>query len=365
MNNDQYQAYYSTTPPPPPEKPKKRRKKRLGLFFLLVLVVFGAIGAYIGYKIWGPNTGNMPNGQYLYIPTGASYQYVLDELEQGEYVYDIQSFDLLAHEANYPDLVKSGRYKIPHGMSNYDLIRLLRSGQQEPVKLVLNKLRTKQDLIKAITSTLEPDSAQIAGLLNSSSYLQKHGVDTNSVMAIIIPDTYEFYWNTSADGVLSRLASYYDKFWNDERKQKAFSKHLTPVQVMILASIVEEETNKNDEKPNVASVYLNRLRYHMKLQADPTVKFAMQDFGLKRILNIHLETDSRYNTYMYEGLPPGPIATPSKSSILAVLNAPETDYIYFCAKEDLSGYHNFASNYTQHMKNARAYQRALNERGIR
>ncbi len=343
----------------------KPKKKSSGTWMLLTFLLLLGAGGFVAYKIWGPNTGAMSHGNYLYIPTNASYDYVLQALEQGEYVHDVASFDILAQRAKYNNMVKPGRYNIPNGISNYDLIRLLRSGKQEPINVVINKLRTKQDFIKIISGNLEADSSSIAKLLNDNSFLQKYGADTNSALAIVIPDTYEFYWNTTAEKAYDRLASYYDKYWTEERKQKAFSKELTPMEVMILASIVEEETNKNDEKPQVASVYLNRLKYNMKLQADPTVKFALNDFAIKRILNIHLEQESPYNTYMYAGLPPGPIATPSKASINAVLNAPDTKYLYFCAKEDFSGYHNFAKSLTEHLKNARKYQKALNENGIK
>jgi len=332
---------------------------------LLSLLLIAGAGSFVYYKIFGPNTGDMHKGEYLYIPTGASYLLVFDELINGGYIEDPASFDILAKRANYPNNIKAGKYKVPKGISNYDLIRKLRSGKQEPVKLVINKFRTKDDFVQFVAAQLEPDSAALAEMLNDNELLKTYGFDTSTAMAAIIPDTYEFYWNTGAEKLYSRLASYYNRYWTEERKQKAYAKSLTPLQVMVLASIVEEETNKADERPTVASVYMNRLKLGMKLQADPTVKYAVNDFTLRRILNVHLEYDSPYNTYMYAGLPPGPITTPSKSSIDAVLNAKETDYIYFCAKEDFSGYHNFASNYKDHMKNARAYQKALNEEGIK
>lgn len=335
------------------------------MWLSLSLLLLALAGSFVAYKVLGPNTGDMNKGEYLYVPTGASYMLVLDELVEGGYIDDAASFDIIAKRANYPDMIKAGKFKITRGMSNYNMIRKLRSGQQEPVKLVINKLRTKADFIQFVTERLEPDSTEMAAVLYDNSLLAKYGFDTSTAMAAVIPDTYEFYWNTSAEKVYAKLAEYYNRFWNEERKQKALSKGLTPQQVITLASILEEETNKEDEKPTIASVYLNRMKINMKLQADPTVKFAMNDFALKRILSIHTEYDSPYNTYMYAGLPPGPIATPSKKSIDAVLNAKETDYLYFCAKEDFSGYHSFASNYKEHMKNANAYQKALNEEGIK
>ncbi|MCB9045881.1 MAG: endolytic transglycosylase MltG [Chitinophagales bacterium] len=344
---------------------KTKKKRYTGLWLLLSLLLIAGAGGFVYYKVFGPNTGDLHQGEYLYIPTGASYLLVYDELINGGYIDDPASFDILAHRANYPASIKPGKYKVPKGISNYELIRKLRSGKQEPVKLVINKLRTKADFIQFVSARLEPDSAAIAAILSDNELLKTYGFDTTTALAAIIPDTYEFYWNTGAEKVYARLVDYYNRFWTEDRKQQAFARSLTPLQVMVLASIVEEETNRADERATVASVYLNRLKFGMKLQADPTVKFAVNDFALKRILNIHLEFDSPYNTYLYAGLPPGPITTPSKSSIEAVLNAKETDYIYFCAKEDFSGYHNFASNYKEHMKNAREYQKALNENGIK
>jgi len=346
---------------------QKGKKKNSGtaMWLLLSLLLLIVAGSAVAYKVFGPNTGDMRKGEYLYIPTGASYMLVLDELVNGGYIDDAASFDILAKRANYPDMVKAGKFKIKKGTSNYELIRKLRSGRQEPVKLVINKLRTKKDFIEMISAQLEPDTAEIADMLNDNSFLAMHGFDTNTAMAAIVPDTYEFYWNTNAEKVYARLAEYYKKYWTAERVALADSLGLTPKEVIILASIVEEETNKNDEKSNVASVYLNRIKKNMPLQADPTVKFAVGDFAIKRVLKVHTEFDSPYNTYMYAGLPPGPINTPSKATINAVLHTEPTDYLYFCAKEDFSGYHNFASNYNEHMKNARAYQKALNEAGIK
>lgn len=346
---------------------KQGRKKKggTGIWVLLSILLIVIAGSAVAYKIFGPNTGDMHKGEYLYIPTGASYMLVLDELVEGGYIDDAASFDILAKRAGYPGKVKAGKYKIKKGTSNYDLIRKLRSGRQEPVKLVINKLRTKQDFIEIISKNLEPDSAEIAEMLADSVFLAELDFDTNTAMAAIIPDTYEFYWNTNARKIYARLAEYYVRFWDDDRKQRAWGKGLKPVQVMTLASIVEEESNKNDERDTIASVYINRLKHNMALQADPTLKFAVNDFTIKRVLDIHKEYESPYNTYLHTGLPPGPIATPSKTTIDAVLDAPETDYLYFCAKEDFSGYHSFASNYAQHMKNARAYQKALDERGIK
>lgn len=342
-----------------------KKNNKTGLWLSLSFLLLAAAGAFVAYKVVGPNTGDMQKGEYLYIPTGATYMLVLKDLVEGGYIDDAASFDIIANRFEYPNKVKAGKYKITPGMSNLDMLRMLRNGKQEPVKLVINKFRTKEDFVKFVDEKMEPDAEEITALLKDTVFLSTYGLDTHTALVPIIPDTYEFYWNTNAEKTYERLAEYSKKFWTEERMALADSQALTPTQVIIIASIVEEETNKADEKPTVASVYINRLKKNMKLQADPTVKFALNDFAIKRVLEGHLAYDSPYNTYMYAGLPPGPINTPSKSSINAVLNAPKTDYLYFCAKEDFSGYHSFATNYTEHMKNARAYQKALNEQGIR
>ncbi len=230
-------------------------------------------------------------------------------------------------------------------------------------RLVINKLRTANDFAKLIGKNFSTDSVHACNYFTSNDSLQQLGVDTNTLMTLVIPDTYIMYWNTSLTNIMKRLQDERDKFWEEKnRLQKADSAGLTPKQVVTIASIVEEETNKNDEKGNVASVYINRYRKGMPLGADPTIKFALKDFGLRRILYGHLMVESPYNTYRNKGLPPGPICTPSEKSIDAVLNAPSTDYLFFVAKSDFSGYHHFSNTYAEHMQYARLYQKALNER---
>lgn len=330
-----------------------------------VLLILAVIVAFTALKIFGPNTDGFREGDFLYIRTGSTYTDVKKTLEEQGFVKDIVSFDFLAHHAKYPSMVKAGKYRITAGMSNYHIIRMLRSGRQEPVKLVINKLRTKQDFISFIGKNLEADSNVLRNMLNDNVFLAQFGLDSNTALCAILPDTYEFWWNTNAEKTYRKFAKYFKAFWTEERTQKARVKDLTPVEVITLASIVEEETNHNAEKPTIASVYLNRLKKGMKLQADPTARFAWGDFTIKRVTAVITSVASPYNTYYTSGLPPGPICTPSKKSIEAVLNAPETDYLYFCAKEDFSGTHRFAATYAEHLRNAGLYQRALNERGIR
>ncbi|HET7119521.1 MAG TPA: endolytic transglycosylase MltG, partial [Hanamia sp.] len=233
------------------------------------------------------------------------------------------------------------------------------SGKQVPVNLVITKLRTKEDLAKKIAEHFEVDSLTVINFLNNSDSLRQFDVDSNTVMTDVIPNTYTYVWNTPVKKIFSKLYEEEQKFWNKERLGKAQKLQLTPKQIYTLASIVEEETNKQDDKGKIASVYINRLRKGMKLAADPTVKFALKDFSLKRIYHKHLETVSPYNTYLNIGLPPGPICTPSIKTIDAVLDSPQTDYLFFVARSDFSGYSNFASTYQEHQINAKAYQQAL------
>lgn len=341
---------------------RQRKKKGRGLrIILIILLVIGAIGAFI---VFGPNTGSLKNGEYIYIRSGSTYNTVMHQLDTGGYIREMIGFKLLAERANYPNKVKAGKYKIASGMSNYSIIRMLRNGSQTPVKLVINKLRTKQDFINFVSSQLEADSNTMKQILSDSALLAGYGLDTNTAMAAIMPDTYEFYWNTGAKKVFIKIAKKYKQFWTEERMKQARAINLSPAGAMTMASIVEEETNKLSDKPLIASVYINRINKGIPLQADPTVKFAIGDFSIRRVTGAHLQYESPYNTYRNNGLPPGPICTPSMSSINAVLNAPATDYIYFCATPALDGSSAFTASYEEHLQNAKAYQQALNQRGI-
>lgn len=337
-------------------------KKLLVSFFLVVLIA----GAYLAYNLYERMyrinvVHNLPTNQaYLEIPTGSTWRDVLEILQDAQLIQNMASFEWVAQRANYIDNIKAGRYRLSNGMNNVELVRLLRSGEQEPVRLVINKFRNKYDLYSAVARKIEADSAAIAKAFEDPVYLDAKGLKWNQSLALIIPNTYEVWWNTSAKGFRDRMLHEFETFWSEERRRKASALSLEPVEVMILASIVEEETNKLDEKGTIARVYLNRMRIGMRLQADPTVKFAIGDFGIKRITFKHLEFDSPYNTYIYAGLPPAPICTPSPQTIDAVLNSIANDYLYFCAKDDFSGYHAFAKSYREHQMNARKYHQALN-----
>lgn len=330
----------------------------------IFLLLLAALGVFAIYRVWGPNTGNLSTGSFFYIHTGASYEEVKKSLAEKGFVSDMFSFDLLARARKLPQHIHPGKYKIESGMSNFNIIRMLRNGSQTPVKLIINKLRTEQDFIHLLDANLEPDSLLLRKLFNDPVFLSDYGLDSNNNMCLVVPDTYEFFWNTSAENTLKTLGKNYKRFWDTSKLQQAKTLGITPAQVIIVASIVDEETNKAEDKPKISSVYLNRLKIGMRLQADPTIKFALGDFSIKRVGGKMLEVNSPYNTYINAGLPPGPICTPSASSVNAVLNTPKTTYLYFCAKEDFSGYSNFASTFEQQIRNARAYQRALNARGI-
>jgi UPF0755 protein len=345
--------------------PQSKKKQSHSSRVIWSIFLIGAvILLYIAFEVFGPNTAAFTQGPYLYIRTGSTYENVKETLQQDGFIRNVRSFDLLAKQLHYPEHVHPGKYKISAGMSNYTIIRLLHSGRQTPVKLVINKIRTEQDFITLLSTNLEADSVVLKQMFHDPVYLSAFGLDTNTVMCAVMPDTYDFFWNTTADKAFKKIEKGYARFWDDAHKEQAKKQGLAPDEAIIVASIVDEESNKNDEKPNIASVYLNRLHKGMKLQADPTVKFAVGDFTIRRITGAHLAFISPYNTYLNKGLPPGPICTPSVSSINAVLNAPQTDYLYFCAKEDFSGYHNFAATYPEQVKNAILYQQALNARGI-
>ncbi len=325
----------------------------------LIVIILILAGAFAAWRLLGSNTNFTENKKNFFIKTGSSFDDVMEGLSTQGILKNPGTFKFVAKQLGYDQKVKAGKYVIEKGESTYTIIKKLRSGRQTPVKLVINKLRTKEDLARKIAASFECDSATFLNLLNDSDSLKKYGLDTNTVMTAIIPNTYNLLWNTSAKGVFKKLYDEQEIFWNVERKEKASGLNLTPAQVYTLASIVEEETNKESDKGKIASVYLNRLETGMRLAADPTVKFAMKDFGLKRIYFKHLQFQSPYNTYRNSGLPPGPICTPSSKTIDAVLNAPSTSYLFFVAKPDLNGYSNFASNYTEHMKYAKEYQQAL------
>lgn len=351
---------------------RRKRVNKIPMFLkVIVILLFIALVAtgvllYDTFrKIYQPNvileSGKISN---LYIPTGSQLEDVVNILFENNLIADKGSFEWLAEKKNYKNHIYPGRYKIQDGMSNNQLINMLRSGKQEPVRLAFNNIRTHEQLAGVIGQQLEPDSVQIRKLLEQNSFLSQFGFEHKTVLAMFIPNTYELYWNISPSSLMERMKKENDKFWDKNRMTKLQNIGLTKLEVSILASIIEEETNKVDELPVIAGVYINRLKKGIRLQADPTIKFAIGNFTVNRVLKKHLEIDSPYNTYKYAGLPPGPIRMPSIPAIDAVLNYQKHQYLYFCAKEDFSGYHRFAKTLQEHNRNASLYQNALNKRRI-
>ncbi|HEX3006816.1 MAG TPA: endolytic transglycosylase MltG [Bacteroidales bacterium] len=348
------------------KKKSSSGKKSILLFIIVIGLGIGLLWLYQIYKdVYKPNVV-IDEGKetYLYIRTGSSYQDVIKTLKDNNYVKDTASFNWLAKKMDYPNHVKPGRYLIKDDMSNRKLINELRAGLQKPVKLVFNNIRTTNQLASVISKQIEADSISLMKIFNSKTKTEDYGFSKEAFIAMFIPNTYEFYWNTSAEDFCDRMLKEYKKFWNETRRAKAEQIEFNPVEITIIASIVEEETQYTPEKPIIAGVYINRLHRGMALQADPTVKFAVGDFTIKRVLDKHTAILSPYNTYRQPGLPPGPICIPSISSINAVLNYKQHEYLYFCAKEDFSGSHTFAKTLQQHNLNADAYRRALNKRKI-
>lgn len=342
------------------------RNVKIGLFIALAMIIT-TFTFYFWQIFKTPNLlVNKEESFVLLIPENATFSTVMDTLNKHEVVHDHISFRFLSRLLNYQEDVKPGRYIIPPKSSNKEVIDKLKSGKQDAVKLTFNNIRLKNDLVKRIGPKFAFGEEQLRSALNNPSVAQKYGLDTNTIVSMFLPNTYDIYWTTTTEKFLDRMHSEYKKFWSDERIAKAKEIGISPVEVSILASIVEEEqARKVDERPKVAGLYINRLRANMPLQADPTVKYALQDFGIKRILLGHLNIDSPYNTYKNTGLPPGPIRIADLKSLEAVLNYEKHDYIYMCAKADLSGYHAFSNNYNEHLQNARKYQMELNKLNIR
>jgi UPF0755 protein len=300
----------------------------------------------------------------IFIPTGSSYEDLADTLRSSGVLRSERSFNITSRLKSYGRNVKPGSYIIEPGMNNNNIVSMLRSGRQAPVNVTFNNIRTLDELAGRIGGQVETDSASVLAFLAEESNYLNDGFNRLTVISAFIPDTYQLYWTTDASSFYRRMLREYRSFWNEERTAAADALDLSPAEVSALASIVDEEASREDEKPRIAGVYINRLRTGMPLQADPTVKFAVNDFTLRRILNRHLEVDSPYNTYKFKGLPPGPIRCPSRSGLEAVLNAEKHDFLYFVARHDSSGYHHFSRTLAEHNRYAAAYRRELNRRKI-
>lgn len=325
-------------------------------FLLVVLLVFLLALAFAGWRILGPGTAFSGDSYALYVRTGMTYDQLRNLLQKDTVIKSQAFFDWIAARMDYPTNLKAGKYEIKKDMSLLSIVRMLHNGRQTPVHLVIVKFRTLEGLAGAVGKKFESDSDGIAAFIHNNDSLRPLGVDSNTLLTIVMPNTYSYFWNTPPSAIFKKMYTSYKSWWTPERVREATAKGLTPATATILASIVEEETNAQSDKGKIASVYLNRLAKGVKLGADPTIKYAMRDFELKRIYDKDLKIQSPYNTYIHDGLPPGPICTPSTQTLDAVLNAPTTDYLYFVAKPDNSGYSNFATTYKEHLKNAKAYQ---------
>lgn len=333
-----------------------------------VSIIIGLLLLFAVYKIAADLFINNVNSSankpiFIYIKSNKSLDRLLFNLQNENILINVQSFERIAKLINLTNNLKAGRYKITEGMNNIALIKLLKSGRQEPLNLVIKYARRKENLALTLSSQLELDSAELINLMNDSLTLNTAKMDSNNIISLFVPNTYNIYWNISGKKLVERMQKEYNSFWNSSRTTKSILLKMSPQEITILASIVMSETNKPDEMPIVARTYMNRMEIGMPLQADPTILFALNDTSIKRVLSIHTALQSPYNTYLNIGLPPGPICLASPAAIDAVLNAPINNYIYFCAKEDFSGYHNFAQTFVQHQLNAKRYQRELNRRG--
>ena len=327
--------------------------KRL-LVILLIIIIFCA--AIAGWILLGPATGFSSQEKSLYIRNNAATKKaVIDSLVKNNIITNETAFEFLANRLNYWKNIKPGKYEIKKGSSLVTIVRMLRNGRQTPVNFTINKIRTKEDLAEMVGRKFECDSTAMLNFLNSEDSLKKFDTSPELPITNILPDTYTFFWNTYPSRIYQKFYDASKKFWTDERKQKAQALGLSPAQAYILASIIEEETTNDKEKDTIASVYLNRLNSPTRLlQADPTLKFAVKDFALKRIAGDILNTQSPYNTYKVPGLPPGPICTPSKKTIDAVLNPAKTNYMFFVANSKLNG-HLFSATFEEHLKKAAQY----------
>jgi UPF0755 protein len=338
---------------------------RVGKFIIVFFAIAFIIAGLRGYQLYMyVFNENVKTEKAFIIPEGATFSQVLDTLETNDILLNYKAFRWVSKKKDYPDLIKPGRYIFIKGMNTNQIVNKLRAGEQEPLDVTFNNARFKEDLAEKVSRYIQADSLSILQLFNDKKKIEEFGFTPETFKAMFIPNTYEFYWTTSADEFASRMKREFDRFWNETRLQKAETIGLTPVEVTTLASIVQEETVKPDELKRVAGLYVNRLNRGMLLQADPTVKFAVGDFSLRRILNVHLETDSPYNTYKNAGLPPGPINFPEVSAIDAVLDYEKHNFLYMVAREDFSGYHNFSRTLAEHNRHAARYRAALNERKI-
>ena len=336
------------------------RKKILGWGLLAAFVLTAGAGLVLRQQFYG---NAVVTERDLYVSARAEYGQVADSLLPQ--IKHRRAFDAYARRINLAETFKPGHYVLKHGMSVIEIARMLKLGLQTPVRVTINNVRIPAQLAQKLARQIDADSTAIMQALTSKELAAEVGFDSVALFSMFIPDSYEFYWTVTPEEFIDRMYKEYKKFWTGDRDEKRKRSGLNRVEVSTLASIVYEETRKTDEMPRIAGVYMNRLRKGIPLQADPTIKYAMQNFGLRRILYRHLKYESPYNTYLHRGLPPSPICMPSIAAIDAVLDYEQNDYIFFCARPTFDGYHNFARTLAEHNANARAYQRELNKRKIK
>lgn len=335
--------------------------KYIIIFFSVAFIVMGGCAYQLYQYIFKEN---IKREYVLFVTEETTYKQVTDSLIANDVLISYKAFKWVAKRKNYPESVKPGHYVFYKGMNTNQIVNMLRAGLQEPVNVTFNNIRFKEDLAGRISKYIEADSLSILSLFYDEKKIEDYGFTPESFSAMFIPNTYELYWTTTAEEFAVRMKMEYERFWNEERRKKAEEIGLTPVETVTLASIVQAETAKNEELKRVAGLYINRLKRGQLLQADPTVRYAVGDFSLRRILNSHLAVESPYNTYKYTGLPPGPIGFPETNVIEAVLDFEKHNFIYMCAKEDFSGFHNFAVTLDEHNRNAARYRAALNANQI-
>ena len=343
----------------------KNKKSLSQKILLAVALTTGLFFIFAIYAILFPNTSIQDEDTYLYISDDDQFEDVLEQIKDKSLLINDFTFKVLAKQIKYDQKIRPGRYKITPGMSNFILLRKLRGGKQDPVKLVINNIRTKEQLAGRLSSMIMADSLSIINALNDSVFLKQYDLNPYNAVIFFIPNTYEVFWDTDTKELFDRMKKEFNAFWNEDRLTKAAAIPMTQTEVMTLASIVEEETNKKKEHPIIAGLYINRLKINMPLQACPTIRFALNDYSINRVLIKHLKVKSPFNTYKNKGLPPGPIRLPSPATIDAVLNYEKHDYLFMTAKETLNGEHNFAVTYAEHSINAKKYQQELNRLGIK
>jgi UPF0755 protein len=345
---------------------KKKKKSFLGVGTIIILILLGVGGYYVYDTFFKSNLflGDKKS-DYLYIPTGTDYE-GLKEILQKEGLKNIAAFDWVAKKMKLPDNIFPGKYRVLSNMSNREIVNLLKYNKQEKVKVTLTaNIHTSEEIIEILDKKFEMTESELENLLYDDNILAgKYGVNKQTATSLIIPDTYEFSWATSAETFFSEMHKNYNAFWNTNRMKQAANMNLRPDEVVTLAAIVYSESKIKSEQQKIAGVYLNRIKKDMLLQADPTVTFANGNFDVQRVTNSDKEMDSRYNTYKYKGLPPGPICLVPKPAIDATLSYMKHSYIFFCAKPELNGYSDFSVTYEQHEKYAKAYQKAMSKKGI-